>query len=318
MKVVAVATFASLVSGEQLSFDEWKVRFGRLYNGDEQLRRSIYNENVRKIEETNAQGLSYTLAVNKFSDLTPLEFKVQYLSGLKSRPMAGSANLGTLPRTNSEVEDSIDWRQRGAVTSVKNQGQCGSCWAFSSTGGLEGRNQIATGNLVSLSEQQFVDCDKQDDGCNGGLQDSAFSYAADAAICTEDSYPYTAQDGYCQASSCTTGLERGAVSGHYDVSQDCSALVEALANGPVSVGVDAGSFQSYSGGVLSDACGTSLDHGVLVVGYTADTFIVKNSWGEDWGENGYIRLSRSACGSSGVCGVCTGAVVPEIASRVQV
>jgi len=256
-------------------------------------------------------------AVNKFSDLTSAEFTAMY-AGLKGKAMHGSANLGTLPRLHQEVAGSVDWRTKGAVTPVKNQGQCGSCWAFSSTGGLEGRNQIATGNLVSLSEQQFVDCDKQDSGCNGGLQDSAFSYAAEVAVCTEDSYPYTAQDGYCQASSCTAGLQQGAISGHYDVEQDCNALAEAVASGPVSVGVDAGSFQSYSGGILSNDCGTSLDHGVLVVGYTDDAFIVKNSWGADWGENGYIRLSRNSCGSSGVCGVCTGAVVPEIASKVQV
>ena len=113
-----------------------------------------------------------------------------------------------------------------------------SCWTFSSTDVLESRNQIATVNFMSLSEQQFVDCDKQDSGCNVGLQDSAFSYAAEVAVCTEDFYPYTAQDGYCQARSCTADIQQGAISSHYDVGQHCEALAEAVASGQVSVGVD--------------------------------------------------------------------------------
>merc|ERR1712176_1730799 len=161
-----------------------------------------------------------------------------------------------------ELAAAIDWRSKGAVTPVKNQGQCGSCWAFSTVGGLEGAWQINTGTLTSMSEQQFVDCSKANLGCNGGLMDYGFQYAEGVAVATESSYPYTARDGSCK-SSYTTAIPRGGVTGYHDVSASTSSLQSALVQQPVSVAIQADQsvFQRYSGGVITSGCGSQLDHG---------------------------------------------------------
>merc|ERR1711862_646427 len=196
-----------------------------------------------------------------------------------------------------ELAESIDWTTKGAVTPVKNQGQCGSCWSFSTTGGLEGAYQIASGNLVSMSEQQFVDCDHEDSGCGGGLMDRAFSFAQGNAIATESSYPYQGVDGTCK-SSFTTALPQGAVTGYTDVGRSASALKSALNSHPVSVAIEAdqAAFQQYTGGVITSGCGSQLDHGVLAVGYDGDAIKVKNSWGASWGVNGYVQMNANQCG----------------------
>merc|ERR1712087_753979 len=214
--------------------------------------------------------------------------------------------------SGAALADSVDWTTKGAVTPVKNQGQCGSCWSFSTTGSLEGAWEIATGNLVSFSEQQFVDCDKVDQGCNGGLMDNAFKYAERNALCTEDSYSYKGRGGTCQATSCTVGIPKGGVTGYKDVAKDdMNALMEAVAQQPVSIAIEAGlpTFQLYKSGVLGGICGTNLDHGVLAVGYGTDGgkdyWKVKNSWGTSFGEDGYIRLLRGKKGA-GECGLLSG------------
>merc|ERR1711998_706836 len=199
------------------------------------------------------------------------EFKRLYTGGYK----AGSSMLGDLPYLGEhetvESSGSVDWTTKGAVTPVKNQGQCGSCWAFSTTGGLEGAWQIASGNLVSMSEQFFVDCSKQNSGCNGGLMDYAFSFAEGTAVATEDSYAYTGRDGTCQ-SSFTTAIPQGGVTGYSDVQNSASSLQSALNGNPVSVAIEAdqSAFQMYSGGVITSGCGSNLDHGVLAVGINSD------------------------------------------------
>merc|ERR1712061_231528 len=174
----------------------------------------------------------------------------------------------------------VDWSTKGAVTPVKDQGQCGSCWAFSTTGSMEGSYEISTGSLKSMSEQQLMDCSLLNSGCNGGSMDLAFMFAENHVVCTEQSYPYTAVDGSCK-SSCSTAIPQGGVTGYQDVQSSTQALKSAIMQQPVSVAIqaDQSAFQLYTGGTISSGCGTSLDHGVLAVGYTDSYYKVKNSWG---------------------------------------
>merc|ERR1712054_424781 len=234
-----------------------------------------------------------------FSDMTHEEFKAANIRGLKDASQYGDLpSLGMHEETPVEAGATIDWTTKGAVTPVKNQGQCGSCWSFSSTGGLEGAWQLSSGNLVSMSEQQFVDCDTGSSGCNGGLMDQAFGWAENQAIATESSYPYTARDGSCK-SSFTTAIPQGGVTGYKDVQTSASGLTSAIMNAPVSVAIEAdqAAFQQYTGGVIQSGCGSSLDHGVLAVGVNSDGSIkVKNSWGTSWGVNGYVNIATSQCG----------------------
>jgi len=306
------------------AFAAWAAMYDKTYNGDEAAREAIYNANVKWIEENNSDG---TQGLSPFMDLTQDEFRAQYLT-LKTADGVDrtDAYLGRHYYSGAELPSEVDWSTQGAVTAIKNQGSCGSCWAFSTTGSLEGRTQIAQGTLPTLSEQQFVDCDTDfgDQGCNGGLMDNAFKYAMQSGgVCTEGSYSYTGKGGSCAASSCTVGLKNTDITGFKDVDNSEEALAEAVSQGPVSVAVDALRFQLYFGGILSGICGAQLDHGVLAVGYGEASgtkyWKVKNSWGASWGEKGYIRLLKGKSGSNtGECGIRTSASYPVIASSVTV
>jgi len=278
----------------------------------------IFKENMDKITEHNKGGHSWTMGITQFSDMTPKEFKAYVACGSMKHKKADSV-FDAPKNWNKTTASSVDWVAAGAVTSVKNQGSCGSCWAFSTTGAMEGRYFIAKGVLNSLSEQELVDCSKQNSGCDGGLMDYAFEFAAgNGGLCTESAYPYVGyQEWRCKDSSCS---KDDPITGYQDVTESTAALEAACNEGPVSIAIEADqtAFQQYTGGVLTAECGTGLDHGVLLVGYgtdaSGDYWKVKNSWGGDWGEAGYIRLCRNCNANEGAgqCGILMSASYPVV------
>jgi len=297
----------------------YKQVHGKDFGKDDTVKRLIWEANLNYINKHNEEatnGLhSYTLKMNKFGDLTSEEFGAIYngYRGMKQRhgiqySMSAQAN-----------PDSVDWRTKGYVTPVKDQGQCGSCWAFSTVASLEGQHFKASKELVSLSEQNLVDCSRAEgnQGCNGGLMDQGFEYIKkNGGIDTEESYPYKAKDQRCKFSKDNVGAT---LTSWTDVeSQSESALQDALANvGPISVAIDAShsGFQLYKSGVYNQigCSSTRLDHGVTAVGYGVldgkDYWIVKNSWAEVWGMKGYILMSRN---KNNQCGIATQASYPVV------
>ena len=302
---------------DQKEFLLFKDRFNKIYASDEDfsVRFEVFRSNMRSIIQHNSvPGQNFTLGLNQFSDLTSEEFKALYInSGYKqsSSVEVGSYGCKTYTSAATSAPASLDWRQKGAVTSVKDQGQCGSCWTFSSTGASEGAWAIATGKLLDLSEQQLVDCATGvaygSHGCNGGQMEGADKYLIANGQCSLASYPYTAVDGKCQ--KCSPVAQFTSCS---DVKpNDQVSLKGAVGLGPVSVAISADTryFQSYTGGILdSIACYTELNHGVLVTGYGTDNgkkyWTVKNSWSSTWGEQGYVRILRSdSTNDAGICGI---------------
>jgi len=297
-------------------FTLWQNRFSKIYDSDDELdsRFSIFKSNVHSIVEHNSVlNQNFTLGINQFSDLTPEEFKALYInSGFKrTGATVGSYGCKTYTSAATSAPASLDWRQKNAVTSVKDQGQCGSCWTFSSTGASEGAWAISTGKLIDLSEQQLVDCATGaaygSHGCNGGQMEGADKYLIANGQCSLASYPYTATDNKCKTCSAVAHF-----SSCSDVKpNDQISLLNAVSLGPVSVAIEADTryFQSYTGGILdTSACGTTLDHGVLIVGYGTDNgkkyWNVKNSWSATWGEQGYVRILRSdSTNDAGICGI---------------
>lgn len=307
--------FACIGLSSSLSFEEWKTQYAVVFPKEEQAdRRAIFEANDQLILESNARGLPYSLSHNQFSAHTAAEYLA--LLGFQNGTEAAFPNLGEHIARNAAVPSSIDWTQMGAVTPVKNQGDCASGWAFATTGGTEGQWAIAAGSLQSLSEQQLLDCSKQNDGCSGGNMDNSFSFYMGTNIASESSYPYKASDGTCRPFF-TTAIPRGAVTGYLGVSDEVELLNAVGSTGPVSVAIEAdqSSFQFYSSGVLTGDCGQSLDHSLLIVGYGSDAaglqyWKVKNSWGTSWGMDGYILIERGV----NKCGIADAASYPTIAT----
>ncbi|KAL1821603.1 hypothetical protein ACET3Z_016472 [Daucus carota] len=296
------------------------ARYGRVYVDDNErsMRSKLYEENVRYIESVNkANNRPYKLGINEFADLTNEEFKTAR-NRFKSHVSAQSTTLFRYQNATA-VPSAMDWRKNGAVTPVKDQGDCGCCWAFSAVAAIEGLTQLKTGALISLSEQELVDCDTSgvNQGCEGGLIDSAFEFIQqNHGLSTEASYPYRETDGACDANK--EAHHAAKITGHEDVPANSeTALLKAVANQPISVALDAGGsdFQFYSSGVFTGECGTELDHAATAVGYGTDTdgtkyWLVKNSWGTTWGEEGYMRIQRGVAAKEGLCGIAMRASYP--------
>jgi cathepsin L len=299
-------------------FSKWMRENSKSYSNEEFIFRwNVWRENQQFIDEHNRSNKTFFLAMNQFGDLTNAEFNKIY-KGLAFDYSTHAAKKivaeKVAPALNLPAD--FDWRQKGAVTHVKNQGQCGSCWSFSTTGSTEGANFLKTGRLNSLSEQNLIDCSGSygNNGCNGGLMDYAFEYIINnKGIDTEASYPYQTAQYTCQYNPANSG---GSLTSYTDVSSgDENALLNAVATEPTSVAIDAShnSFQFYSGGVYYEsACSsTQLDHGVLAVGWGTengqDYWLVKNSWGADWGLSGYIKMARNRNNN---CGIATSASYP--------
>jgi len=311
--LVVVSCSADFLFGSEeyyrSSFASFMSKYDKKYPSDELVYRfKVFKANLDFVATHNKKNLSYTLGMNRFGDMPFAEFHAKY-TGLNyvQRDFIRSRNHVHEENVNNPA--SVDWRSKNAVTPVKDQGQCGSCWAFSATGSMEGSYAIAKGSLLSLAEQQLVDCSGSfgNQGCNGGLMDYAFEYVIKNGITTEDKYPYKAVDQRCKSPLPPAAIH---ITSYVDVQSNSDpALETAVAKGPVSVAIEADqpAFQFYKSGVFSDpSCGTMLDHGVTAVGYDVDSkktkyWIVKNSWGADWGSNGYIMMLRKT--GAGQCGI---------------
>lgn len=317
--VAASHTFDSYVPNTPQEYLERFVKYAQKY--DRGYLKDIdsfvdkfgqYASNLQTIYKHNDKykngEVTFYLSEGPFTDMSLSDFRNNILSKFHQFP----ERCGYFDYNKLSYPSEMDWRSKNAVTDVKNQGQCGSCWSFSATGALEGLTAITTGKLVSLSEQELVDCSKANSGCNGGLMTFAFEYVIkNGGLCLEEDYTYSARDGTCQSCDVEQGTEI------HDCKQiksgDSEGLVYSLSKQPISVGIQADTFtfQHYGGGVFSDPkCYTGdIDHGVLLVAYTNDTLTIKNSWGETWGDGGYITLARTD-DDVGICGVYTSASFP--------
>merc|ERR550517_2394951 len=281
----------------------------------------VFLDNREKVLSHNARfangEVTFELGMNKFGDLLSTEFAAMY-NGYTRKLRTGTETVFMAPE-NFVAPTSVDWRTEGAVTPVKNQGACGSCWAFSTTGSLEGQHFKKTGELISLSEQQLVDCstDYGNYGCDGGIMEFAFMYIADiGGITTEDEYPYMASEGYCLYDD---SMAAATVSDFQTIRRGSEHDLEAAVSeiGPISVAIDAGhrGFQMYKHGVYHSllCSNTRLNHAVLAVGYGSEGgdkyWLVKNSWGATWGDHGYIKMSR---GRNNNCGIASQASFPVV------
>jgi len=337
MKCIIFLAFAIAASNalfvDDVMKEEWasfKLDHSKTYNDpmEERFRQKIFLESKRKVARHNQLyelgKVTYKLGLNKYADMLHQEF-VATMNGFNRSSNHVNLydtrlNAVTFIEPDVDVPKSVDWRDKGSVTPVKDQGHCGSCWSFSATGSLEGQHFRKTGKLVSLSEQNLVDCSGKygNDGCNGGLMDQAFQYIKDnGGIDTEISYPYEGIDDSCRYNPKSSGATD---KGYVDIPQgDEDKLKKAIATmGPISVAIDAShsSFQLYSDGVYYDPeCDSEqLDHGVLAVGYGTDDkgqdyWIVKNSWGTSWGNKGYILMARN---KNNHCGIATSASYPLV------
>lgn len=311
------------------AWTHWKAKHVKLYSAqaEESHRLKQFNESYNTVIKSNSNPeFTFELELNQFADLSSEEFTNTYLRTIDSDDE--SKNVETeeesLKLQTSAIPESVDWSTKGAVTDIKDQGQCGSCWAFSTTGSLEGLNFLYFNKLQAFSEQQLVDCDHgsiippilPNMGCHGGLMGRALSYTANKGIMLEDDYPYTAKDGSCKYDVKKMTFRNTSWKGVFPCSND--SLKSSIARQPTSVGINASTLRLYSKGVFNDwSCGIMINHGVLAVGYGTDDklgkyYKVKNSWGHVFGEDGYFRLARKEGAGLGMCGIATRGSYPTI------
>ncbi|KAJ8549487.1 hypothetical protein K7X08_033194 [Anisodus acutangulus] len=306
--------------------EQWIAHHEKVYKdlNEKEMRFQIFKENIERIETFNArEDKGYKLGVNKFTDLTNEEFRVSHTGYKRSshHKIMSSSKLKTHFRyaNVTDIPPTMDWRKKGVVTPIKDQKECGCCWAFSAVAAMEGLHQLKTGKLVPLSEQELVDCDveSEDEGCSGGLLDTAFKFIMkNKGLTTEANYPYKAEDDVCNKKK--SAVSAAKITGYEDVPANSEkALLQAVANQPVSVAIDGSSFdfQFYSSGVFSGSCSTWLNHAVTAVGYGATSdgtkyWIIKNSWGSKWGDNGYVHMKRDIHDKEGLCGLAMDASYP--------
>ncbi|XP_028966631.1 cathepsin L [Galendromus occidentalis] len=319
--MLCVAALVVLLKFSHADWDLYKRVQNKNYGvAEDSMRRRIFEKNVAMINGHNLlhdlKRVSYRMGLSRFTDSTPEEMRAMRCLNINVSMTTGGPHEEVFDAIeSSDLSEAIDWRQQGYVTPVKNQGNCGSCWAFSATGAVEGQHFKATGRLESLSEQNLVDCVKESKGCDGGFFEQAFQYIKDnGGINTEDSYPYEAFDGSCRFREDSIGAT---VSGYQTIPKGSEAdLQKAVSTiGPISVAIDVSnpSFQNYREGVYYEpSCSSSnLDHAVLVVGYGSDGgedyWLVKNSWGTSFGEQGYVRMARNKGNN---CGIASAAAYP--------
>ncbi|XP_078174922.1 vignain-like [Carex rostrata] len=315
-------TEKDLESEESLKdlFERWLSCHGLTRDLDDKAKRfNVFKDNVMYINEFNKQGHSYELGLNKFSAMTNEEFSSTYANlKINCEALEGECHSSDIYMYENvkSVPDFIDWREKGVVTSVKDQGPCGSSWAFSTIAAVEAITDIKKKRLVPLSEQQLVDCNKDNDACINGNVDRAFGYIRKSGgITSEDNYPYTAKQGTCHPSK----RIHVSIDGYHNVPRNNEkALMNAVAYQPVSVVIDAGgaSFMNYRTGVFSGPCSTQMNHAVTIVGYGAESdgtkyWIIKNSWGLSWGDGGYIKMKRNIKDKMGLCGIARCASFPK-------
>jgi len=310
----ANALWANMEQPHGYSFEQYLVDFGKSYTAEEYvLHKALFEARVAEVVAHNNVESSWKKGINKFSDVTVAEFKMNLgHSSSMSRTMRSKMPLAELPTNVGALPDAVDWRQKGKVTPVKDQGGCGSCWAFAAVETIESALLIATGNTSILSTQNMVSCTPNPQhcggtgGCAGATSELGYQYVADKGIASEKDYPYRGQTGKCDETKPKTAHIKGFVK---LPENDYTALLTAVATiGPIAVSVDAEPWMSYSSGVFT-GCGLTridINHAVQAVGYGTqggkDYWIVRNSWGSFWGEAGYIRIFRHSDGDHKWCG----------------
>eukprot|EP01025_Chloroclados_australasicus_P027802 TRINITY_DN2750_c2_g1_i1.p2 TRINITY_DN2750_c2_g1~~TRINITY_DN2750_c2_g1_i1.p2 ORF type:complete len:465 (-),score=50.01 TRINITY_DN2750_c2_g1_i1:323-1717(-) len=302
----------------QAEFQQWVVKHGKGYIDDEEeynMRFQIWQDNLEFVHGYNSPDKTHWIGMNSLADLTLEEYRYKYLgydgASASLKVSESSADCMYCSIDIDDLPESVDMREKGVVTVIKNQAQCGSCWAFSAIAAVESINALYGEPLVSLSEQEVMDCDAVDDSCEGGLMDNAFDFViGNGGVDTLEDYQYIAEDEKCDVNK--EGRKVVTIQGYQDVPKNNeTALMQAAANQVIAIAIEADQmpFFLYVGGIFDDECGTILDHGVDIVGYGVDEdfgvdyWIIRNSWGIGWGDNGYIKMRKDIETPEGMCGL---------------